>query len=496
MTVIAALVTLSAVVPSPVSAQSVAPGGVSSHLALWLDASDPDADGRTSNNPTDSATFSVWRDKSGHARNASTSLGFNDAEYRRTRGINSLPTIRFNRISDGLGSELRVPNLDIRAITRPDVTVFAVYRADLTNRQLLGTPLNLGVWGTDNGDWDRFAIALHSGFGDHQNDGVVGLGVANAGQTIVGAGINNVARIMTVKYNGHVNRNLVNKGPVNGSAVYFDGQVITKFTDDTDASNAQSSFIIGADGDNSFFNGDISEVIVYDKALTDDEIKRVSNYLASKYTITLAKNPTVSTLPASDIQRFQARMNGVINANNVPTVSAGFIYGTTQTDVKKNNGKFVSLKQESVVGRSQTRVSALLTDLKPGTTYYFRTVATSTISGAIYGSTHSFTTQDQSDAQASIFFNPHSATLSEKNKTQLRNLANGSSHVYVVVNGYVNKWGSSKNNVSLSLARANAVISYLQEIGLTGTFEVRALGVPKKLGPKARKAEIMLYRVS
>jgi outer membrane protein OmpA-like peptidoglycan-associated protein len=462
---------------------------------MWLDASDPDADGRTSNNPADNANFSVWRDKSGHGRNALTSGGFSDAQFRRTRGINSLPTIRFNRSSDGFGSQLRVPNLDIRARTRPDVTVFAVYRADLTNRQLLGYPFNLGVWGTDNGDWDRFAIALHFDFGDHQHDGVVGLGVENGGATVAGAGIDKVARIMTVKYNGNVNRAGVNRGPVNGSAVYFDGRVVTKFTDDTDASNAQTSFVIGADGDNSFFNGDISEVIVYDKALTDDEIKDVSGYLASKYTITLAKNPTVSTLAATNVSGFESQVNGVINANNVPTVSAGFIYGTSKAKLKKKVGSFITLKQKSVIGNSKTKVTAKLIGLKPGTTYYFRTVATSTISGAIYGSIRSFKTKVASDSQVRIYFKPHSAKLTAKDKAKLRKLAVESGQVYVLVNGYVNKWGSSKNNVSLSSARANAVISYLQEIGMKGTFEVRALGVPKVHGPKARKADILLYRL-
>jgi outer membrane protein OmpA-like peptidoglycan-associated protein len=448
---------------------------------MWLDASDPDADGNAANNPADSATFTSWRDKSGHGHHASTAAGYLDSEYRRTGGINALPTIRFNRLDDSYGSVMRVANLDIRAVSRPDVTVFAVYRPNLSHRNDLGVPLDLGVWGSDNSEWDRFAIALHPGFGDGVNDGVVGLGATNGGATVVGAGRDNVARIMTVKYDGNVNGTGVNSGPVKGSAVYFDGRVVTKFTDNTDATNAQSSFTVGSDGDNSVFNGDISEVIVYDKALTDDDIKKVSDYLADKYTITLAHNPTVTTKPASAVTNFSARVNGSINAHNVPTVSAGFIYGTSRSKLKRGVGTFVSLGQTSVSSNTDTQVSASLSGLIPGKKYYYRTAA--------------FKTKAVSDAKSRIYFRAHSAKLTSRGKAKLQQLAVGSSFVYVSVNGYVNKWGSSKNNLSLSRARAKAVVTYLKELGLQGTFHVKGKGVPKKHGRDARRAGISLYRL-
>jgi hypothetical protein len=96
------------------------------------------------------------------------------------------------------------------------------------------------------------------------------------------AGVVGATKLLTSVYDGQVTGG-VNYGPVNGSAIYFSGQLITSFTDRTDASAAQTSMRIGLDGDNSAYNGDIAEMIVYTRLLTQCELTQINSYLGKKY---------------------------------------------------------------------------------------------------------------------------------------------------------------------------------------------------------------------
>jgi len=158
----------------------------------------------------------------------------------------------------------------------PDLTVIALY---------LPTALNSpnGIWGSDNGNWDRFFRSYHSAFGDGDDDGLVGLSPVQEGQTIFGSGATGGSpHLMTVGYSGLVT-NGTNSGAVDGSYVYFNCNLERQFTDSTDPSDAQSSFSVGWDGDGSACAGYIAEVIVYDRVLTGDEVNAVNGYLAAKY---------------------------------------------------------------------------------------------------------------------------------------------------------------------------------------------------------------------
>ena len=62
-----------------------------SHLVLWLDASDVDGDGETSDNPANGVDVILWADKSGHGNDAA---GSNVPSYS-TRAINGKAGVRF-----------------------------------------------------------------------------------------------------------------------------------------------------------------------------------------------------------------------------------------------------------------------------------------------------------------------------------------------------------------------------------------------------------------
>lgn len=277
------------------TAVNPAPGNVSNGLILWLDASDPLFTGSL---PSNGSSVATWKDKSGNGNDAAINphgvgQAHTAAIFESTpSGFNNRPALRFNRIDDNSGSVYEVGNIDIRASSISDVTVFSVYRP-------VALASNNGLWGNDDGNWDRFFITFHPGFGDGTDDGVVGLGPTLGGETIANSGSTAAPSLFAISYGGDV-VNGVNVGDTNGSYVYFNCNLQRTFTDSTDESAARTDLSIGWDGNDSVFDGYIAEMIVYNRVLTSQEVGHVNGYLASKYNLasgcaTFATTTTSST---------------------------------------------------------------------------------------------------------------------------------------------------------------------------------------------------------
>jgi hypothetical protein len=281
------------VLPAVGNAQT-GPAGVNSGIQLWLDSNDistlmTDTAGTT---PVtgDGGQVRRWNDKSGNGNNALLHQ-FQTGTYESDAGntINGVPVIHFTRFSDGFGTVFEVP-LDIRATTNDQVTIITVYKPTTTT--LTGGGSGHGLWGNDNGGWDRFYYtnwqASNLGIGlDQVDDGFISLGGASLGAKVEDAGLVGEVRLMTAVYD-HTD--------TNGSAVYFDGQLVTSFTDLSDASAALPDFYIGWDGDSGAYEGDIAEVAVYNRKLTECEIETINIYLSAKYgkTFTIENDITVN----------------------------------------------------------------------------------------------------------------------------------------------------------------------------------------------------------
>ena len=393
---IGALVSTILTFVGPISNMQVAtanPGGTTTSPLLWLDATDIDSNTATAN-PSDSATVSTWTDKSSNSNNASVLAGQGTPTYSANSGINNGPAIRFTRTTNTSGTVFVVPNVDIRAGTRPDVTIFAVYRAI--------SPVNgsfFGIWGQDDGTWDRFAICC--GF-QGVDTGVVGL--PPSGFAVGGAGTG--TRLLTVVYDGNLSGtspNQTNSGPSGASSVWFEGGQVTTFTDNTTGSTrtspttgvntAQSNFRIGWDGDDSAFNGWISEIIIYGSALSSDDIVSVSNYLGAKYDLTIA--PTPVTQAATNIDSTTATLNGTVNAHRDTTTSITIRYSTDSSTVRNNTATSPTVTPTQVGGNTDVAVSASISGLNPSTTYWFRVTARNS-RGTNSGTLQSFTTTSTS----------------------------------------------------------------------------------------------------
>lgn len=285
-----------------VTAVTPAPGNVANGLMLWLDASDPLFTGSA---PANGSNVATWKDKSGNANDAAinphgvgqahTAAIFESAPS----GFNNRPALRFNRIDDNSGSVYEIGNIDIRASSISDITVFSVYRP-------VALASNNGLWGNDDGNWDRFFITFHPGFGDGTDDGVVGLGPALGGETIANSGSTAVPSLFAISYGGHL-VNGANVGDTNGSYVYFNCNLQRTFTDSTHSALARTRLSIGWDGNDSVFDGYIAEVIVYNRVLTSQEVGHVNGYLASKYNLasgcatfaTTTTSPTTTTVAST-----------------------------------------------------------------------------------------------------------------------------------------------------------------------------------------------------
>jgi len=396
-------------IPMAEKSSATGPGDVDTGLLLWLDASDPDNDDDSNNNPADGTAVTTWSDKSGNGNDATRASSDGTPIYVTSSNINNIPAFRFNNpynqfhSDDGTtppgdsncdgdidpftngcqwdeyfsGQVFEVAGVDIRATSRPDITVFAVYRVTNPSNGNL-----FGVWGQDNGSWDRFFIA--SGFQGATN-GVVGLGPTETGYRIDGAG-NGTTRLVTTVYDGDTSSGS-NSGATDASKVYFDGALVEEFTDSTDISDASANFHVGNDGDDSWFNGDIAEIIIYDRVLSDSEVTDVSEYLADKYGVTLA--PSVTTNAASSITGTTATLNASVNAHGGTTTALTIRYSTDSTTV--GSGTSATVSPTSISGSTEQSVFANITGLTINTTYYFRVSATNS-AGTDIGEILSFTT--------------------------------------------------------------------------------------------------------
>jgi large repetitive protein len=178
--------------------------------------------------------------------------------------VNGHAVVRF----DGEANML-MTNIDISPASWADVTVISVFNSvtDAPN------PLR-SVYGDDNGDYDRSA-----GLDDRSGDG---------NNYVIFTGDRGVAGYFPLKANQlYLSTDQYAATEFKG---WVDGkQVLTR--SETHWGEALPNLYIGGTGTSfsQFWKGDIAEMIVYARVLTDAERTQVEDYLAKKYGMTLAR---------------------------------------------------------------------------------------------------------------------------------------------------------------------------------------------------------------
>jgi len=126
----------------------------------------------------------------------------------------------------------------------------------------------MGVWGVDDGGWDRFFMARWSG-----DNGII----SHSGTTAIpNSGVTNTTKFITTIYKYNVS---------SGSSVYDNGGLVSAFTDTADPSGAYLNLRIGSIGAGYNLTGDIAELIIFSQALSDADRKTVNGYLNTKYNL-------------------------------------------------------------------------------------------------------------------------------------------------------------------------------------------------------------------
>ena len=247
-------------------------------LQLWLDATDPLANGTILTNGT---AITTWYDKSGNLNNA-------------TGGVSPIyanNSIVFNRKSF----------LDTTISARPMYeTIFVVFltAAPLTDSfYMVGTSSNAGRGLRISNNNIGYNVSGVSGY-SNTNGGVVRAVTTMASGTISGGPINGVGTTF-----------------INGGSYISQSQVFTTY--------GEGNTRIGAGDGSDFFDGTINEILIYNRALSTTERQRVEGYLAWKWRLN-------NSLPTTHLyyNSFDVVIQEIEALTNLPT----FIVGVNQTN--------------------------------------------------------------------------------------------------------------------------------------------------------------------
>ncbi len=310
------------------TAQAQAP--VTSGLVLHMDASQITG---TANG----AQLNTWADTSGLANNAIRQSG-SSAGYPQyvTGALNGQPVVRFNSAAGNKGDHFRFTRItNIR-------TVFWVIKDTSTgSRFLLG----------DNSSYD-----FHRGYGGNNGklwDG----GTTNYAHNNIRTG---TTKLMGTTING------TTTSLPSGSF-----QLVSLVT----AGNVNADQICQDRTFNGSWQGDIAEILIYNRALSVAEEESVGTYLSAKYALTTAYPaagpPTTPTgVAATPVSA------GAVSVN-WPAVSGAITYNVSYTPTSGGTEVLVPL----VAGLSYT-----VTGLTNGTSYDFKVSATNSSGTSAYSS--------------------------------------------------------------------------------------------------------------
>lgn len=234
-------------------------------LELWLEASQENSFDESEQEYESPVT--TWYDinpQSPSKQNAVQSTAASQPRYI-SECINNIPCVRFDGSNDVL-----VSSLDINYTKLPNITIFVVFRYSGD-----GVNANEALFGNDNEAWDRFALTEHTTLNASISNG-------SSTQAFSALGIENTPQVFSLT---------LRNGVSNGSKAFMNGlEASTTFTENHNnlGENSTSIGAIRESGELSM-GGEISEFIVYSRALKNEERKSIENYLGQKYGIEITE---------------------------------------------------------------------------------------------------------------------------------------------------------------------------------------------------------------
>ena len=260
-----------------------------SGLTVWLKAdAGVTADG--------SNKVSQWADQTLYANNANQSSSGNQPTWISSRSdLNNEPVVRF----DGSSSFLDVTdNPSIKPSTA--VTVIAVAQTNSSGQQDLVSHGMSYNWYSEQ-RWPLYSYDLGI-LSNNVERGYIGFGPPNSGDPSAGADLAGATAlphqmaISSMTYDG-AHLNIYDAGIAQGSVALSNPIAYDGTTPHDLIVGAYSTYY----GITNYFNGDMAEVLVYNRALTPTERENVEGYLADKYTV-FAPNATWPSAYGDEVQ--------------------------------------------------------------------------------------------------------------------------------------------------------------------------------------------------
>jgi autotransporter-associated beta strand protein len=242
-------------------------GDLLSGIVLHLDATDQDTlfqdVGATLPVVGDGEQVAHWADLSACGKSAVQAVADRRPLYVASAAeFNGLPVLEFDGINDSVTSAL-----DINSTNLPNMTLFIVYR-QVTYKN------DSGLWGHDNGSWDRFQLLNYQG-----QPGVNIIATDNSKESVLGLHTESVlVCAVTLRDTMH-----------NGSHIYINGisndstGLPEFYSKDHGGENSITFGNIGSNKSSFFGNIRVGEVLIYSNALDNAQCSVVSAYLRDKW---------------------------------------------------------------------------------------------------------------------------------------------------------------------------------------------------------------------
>ncbi|HQQ98846.1 MAG TPA: T9SS type A sorting domain-containing protein, partial [Cyclobacteriaceae bacterium] len=247
-------------------AHAQGPGGVSANLRLWLKG----------NTGVTGSPVSSWADQSGSGFSAAqATVAFRPAVIANRLNFN--PAVQF----DGINDQLVITNGILANATYTNINIFAIVRTNSISASSVfletlpaGNRLNAHIPWTDNSlYWDA--------------------GSTNANQRISTPWVSSVNQ----SYLWSLTASTTATASGARQDVYRNGLILANDNTMTSFTGGSNNFSVG--NGFGFFNGELSELVVYTGALTAAQLNRIHSYLALKYGITIDQS-TAQNYIASD----------------------------------------------------------------------------------------------------------------------------------------------------------------------------------------------------
>ena len=259
-------------IPNPITMYQYSPRSLSG-LALWLDAADSNTVLRTGVN------VSAWNDKSGNGFNMSNNASYQSPTYN-TSGFNGKPTISFVRNSSNSFSILENTTF---SFTQNSFSLFVISQKTgsdaVVYQRFFSAAATIGGQDYNTGNNFNVNTGLTNTSIDYEKNGKV-IGTFTITNPFLGEVIVNGTGSAIGRYNSVTNYIYANGSQVNASTTPSAG---ANFNTVHVRLGAATYTLSTNDNNILSFNGNISEVLFFNRALTTIESQQVEGYLAWKW---------------------------------------------------------------------------------------------------------------------------------------------------------------------------------------------------------------------